>query len=83
MKTDKKTTAAGFDFEKSLDDLEGIVQKLEAGKLSLDESLKLFEQGVELARRCKTALDAAELKVSKLVKDKEGLFDEEPLEENG
>ncbi len=69
------------DFEKSLAELEGIVKQLEAGNQSLDKSLTLFERGVQLARACKEKLAAAELKVSQLVKDKEGLFSEEPFEE--
>jgi exodeoxyribonuclease VII small subunit len=69
------------DFEKALGELEEIVKKLESGNLALDKSLELFQRGVELARHCKQKLDEAELKVSQLVKDKEGLFREEPFEE--
>ena len=70
-----------LDFEKALADLEGIVKQLESGSLALEKSLELFQHGIELARTCKQKLDAAELKVSKLVKDKESLFSEEPFEE--
>jgi len=70
-----------IDFEKALAELEGIVKQLEAGNLSLEKSLALFERGVKLARVCKERLAEAELKVSQLVKDKEGLFTEEPFEE--
>ena len=69
------------DFEKALAELEGIVKQLEAGNLALDRSLALFERGVQLARACKEKLAEAELKVSQLVKDKEGLFREEPFKE--
>ena len=69
------------DFEKALAELEGIVKQLEAGNLALEKSLALFERGVQLARACKEKLAEAELKVSQLVKDKEGLFGEEPFEE--
>jgi exodeoxyribonuclease VII small subunit len=69
------------DFEKALAELEGIVKQLEAGNLALDKSLELFERGVQLARACKEKLAEAELKVSQLVKDKEGLFGEEPFED--
>ena len=69
------------DFEAALKELEGVVEQLETGSLSLDVSLALFERGVELARLCKTRLDEAELRVSKLVKDKQGLFREEPFAE--
>jgi exodeoxyribonuclease VII small subunit len=80
-KTDKPTEPV--DFEKALAELEAIVKQLEAGSLTLDKSLELFERGVGLARQCKEQLAAAELKVSQLVKDKEGLFGEEPFEEKG
>ncbi|HTW91465.1 MAG TPA: exodeoxyribonuclease VII small subunit [bacterium] len=69
------------DFEKALDELESIVKQLEAGNLALDKSLALFERGVQLARACKERLAEAELKVSQLVKDKQGLFAEEPFKE--
>jgi exodeoxyribonuclease VII small subunit len=78
-KTEKPTEPV--DFEKALAELEGIVKQLEAGNLALDKSLALFERGVQLARACKEKLAEAELKVSQLVKDKEGLFGEEPFEE--
>ncbi len=54
-------------FEKKLVRLEDIVKKMENGELSLDESLKLFEEGVALSRDCNTELNAAEQKVKKLV----------------
>lgn len=50
-------------FERSLDELESLVQRLEKGDLSLDESLKAYERGIALFRRCQTALDQAELRV--------------------
>ncbi|MCG2727375.1 MAG: exodeoxyribonuclease VII small subunit, partial [Candidatus Methanoperedenaceae archaeon] len=43
-------------FEESLSELEGIVEKLEKGQLSLDESLMLFEKGIKLVRECNTKL---------------------------
>lgn len=56
-----------MDFEKKLGRLEEIVQKMEKGDLALDESLKLFEEGVSLSRECHTRLNEAEEKVKKLV----------------
>lgn len=56
-----------MDFEKKLGDLEQIVEKMEAGDLSLDDSLKSFEKGVKLSRECHEALNTAELKVKKLL----------------
>jgi exodeoxyribonuclease VII small subunit len=55
------------DFERSLDELERLVQRLETGELSLDDSLKAFERGVALFRQCQSALDRAELKVQQLL----------------
>lgn len=54
-------------FENKLGRLEEIVQKMESGELPLEESLKLFEEGVKLSRECNKELDSAEQKVKKLV----------------
>jgi exodeoxyribonuclease VII small subunit len=70
-----------IDFEKALAELEAIVKQLEGGSLSLEQSLGLFERGVQLARACKAKLAEAELKVSQLVKDKEGLLSEQSFNE--
>lgn len=56
-----------MDFEKKLSRLEEIVQKMEKGDLVLEESLKLFEEGVKLSRDCHTQLNKAEAQVKKLV----------------
>lgn len=56
-----------MDFEKKLTRLEEIVQKMEKGDLALDESMKLFEEGVKLSRDCQTQLTKAEAQVKKLV----------------
>ena len=53
-------------FEKALARLEEIVSRLEAGDASLDESLKLFEEGAKLSSQCSAMLDKAEQKVSML-----------------
>ncbi|MBX3016966.1 MAG: exodeoxyribonuclease VII small subunit [Bdellovibrionaceae bacterium] len=55
-----------MDFEKKLGRLEEIVQKMEKGELALEDSLKLFEEGVRLSRECQTQLTAAEAKVKQL-----------------
>jgi exodeoxyribonuclease VII small subunit len=67
-------------FENALKRLEEIVQRLEGGELSLDESLKLFEEGIELSRVCTKKLSEAESKVEKLVKLGEKEFKTESLE---
>jgi exodeoxyribonuclease VII small subunit len=51
------------DFERSLDELEQLVQKMEKGEQSLDDSLASYERGVGLYRQCQTALEQAELRV--------------------
>ncbi len=54
-------------FENLFSELESTVAKLEAGDLSLDESLALFQRGMELAKKCGAMLDAAELRIKQLV----------------
>jgi exodeoxyribonuclease VII small subunit len=61
-------------FEKALNRLEEIVGKLESGDLSLDESLKIFQEGIELSRYCTKKLSEAESRVKKLVKTGSGKF---------
>ena len=65
----RKPTAKTIDFEKSLKQLETLVDKLEKGDLSLEDSLKNFEQGVKLTRECRQALQTAEQKISVLNKE--------------
>jgi exodeoxyribonuclease VII small subunit len=66
-------------FEKDLERLEQIVESLEAGGLSLDDSLKRFEEGVRLARRCEKALTEAERKIEILTKNAAGEITAEPF----
>jgi exodeoxyribonuclease VII small subunit len=67
-------------FEDALDKLEKIVSKLEGGEISLEESLKLFEEGIKLSRFCSQKLEEAEKKVETLLRDKEGQWKTEPFE---
>lgn len=69
-KTTPADTAAepAADFERSLAELEAIVERLEEGDLSLDDSLRQFERGVQLTRSCQSALKQAEQKVEMLLK---------------
>lgn len=60
------------DFEKSLSELEGLVEKLERGDQPLEESLRLFERGVQLTRECQTALTEAQARVSVLTRTPDG-----------
>jgi len=66
-------------FEESLKKLEFIVEQLEKGDLALEESLKLFEEGVSLSADCKQELDTAEGKVQMLVKQRDGSLKVEPF----
>lgn len=66
-------------FEESLKKLETIVDQLEKGDLPLEQSLKLFEEGVALSAVCKQELDAAEGKVQMLIKQRDGSFRTEPF----
>jgi exodeoxyribonuclease VII small subunit len=59
-------------FEDCLARLEQIVGALEAGNLPLEESLKVFEEGITLARHCSRYLDDAERRIEMLVKDDSG-----------
>ena len=66
-------------FEHSLKKLETIVDKLEKGDLTLEESLKLFEEGVGLSAACKKELEAAEGKVQMLIKQRDDSLKAEPF----
>ena len=59
-------------FEKSLAELEALVEKLESGELALDESLANFKRSVELTRRCQTVLNQAQQSVEKLLDPEDG-----------
>ncbi len=66
-------------FEESLKKLESIVEQMEKGELSLEESVKLFEAGVALSAACKKELDEAEGKVETLIRQRDGSFRTEPF----
>ncbi len=75
-------------FESALEELEEVVEQLESGELSLEDSLTAFEKGVGLVRFCNQKLNEVEKKIEMLVKDKEGKLQlkelgELPKEENG
>ncbi len=59
--------AAKLDFEHSIKELEAIVQQMENGDITLEDSLKHFERGIELTRNCQQALTDAEQKVEILM----------------
>jgi exodeoxyribonuclease VII small subunit len=68
------------DFEKSLLRLEEVVKRLESTDLSLDEAMKLFEEGVKLSRECQKQLEEAEGRVEILLKKADGKLSAEPFE---
>jgi len=72
-KSSKKTSnhAAPADFEKALNELEGLVEKMEKGELSLEQALTDFQRGIELSRICQDTLKAAEQKVQILIEQGE------------
>ncbi len=65
MTKDKKAV----DFEQQLESLEALVESLESGDLSLEDSLKSFETGIKVARECQQALKTAEQKVALLMRE--------------
>jgi exodeoxyribonuclease VII small subunit len=82
MKKTEKAEAQSRNFEAGLSALEKIVRELERGDLPLEESLKLFEEGVRLSRECQERLNQAERRIEVLLSDSEGrpvlsAFDEE------
>lgn len=64
-------------FEQSLNDLQALVERLESGDLSLEESLATFEQGIALTRECQSALQDAEQRIQLLL-EKNGTLIEQP-----
>lgn len=73
---------AGLKFEQALKRLEEIVEELEKGDLSLDDSLKRYEEGIKLSRFCAKKLEETERKVEILAKNEKGEFEKTPYEEN-
>jgi len=67
------------DFEKSLNELEGLVRDLEQGELTLEQSLKAFERGVSLTRACQESLKSAEQRVEQLMQTESGDLETRPL----
>jgi exodeoxyribonuclease VII small subunit len=80
--TDTKTAEASpkGSFEKSLVRLEEVVKRLESADLSLDEAMKLFEEGVKLSHDCQKQLEEAEGKVEILLRKADGKIVAEPFE---
>lgn len=67
-------------FEEAMKRLEDIVREMESGELSLEKSLKVFEEGMGLVDFCSRKLEEAEQKVTLLVKENEGRYAQQPFE---
>ncbi len=70
----------GNEFEKAFKELEAIVQRLEGEELPLDESLRLFEQGISLSRFCHQRLEEVEKKIELILADAKGQPRTEPFD---
>lgn len=82
MAKPKREKDTETNFEHDLEQLEGIVNALEEGGLALDDSLKRFEEGIQLARRCEKALTAAEKRIEVLLKNADGDLEAQPFGED-
>ena len=69
-----------FDFNKDLAELEVIINKMESGDLSLEDSLKYFEKGVKIHRQCHSALTDAEQRVN-ILSEEDNYSKEKPIED--
>ncbi len=67
-----------FNFNKGLDELEVIINKMESGDISLEDSLKYFEKGVKIHRQCHTALKAAEQRIN-ILSEEDNYNEEKPF----
>lgn len=70
-------------FEDAMNELEDIVDKLEKGELSLDESIEYFQKGMELSKHCSKKLNEVEKKISILIQDEKGEVREETFHTEG
>ncbi len=74
------TKKAEVSFEENIKQLEGIVNRLESGEVSLDEMLELFEEGIRRTKECTSQLKNAEQKITVLMKNSDGEICEAPFE---
>ncbi|MCP5160971.1 MAG: exodeoxyribonuclease VII small subunit [Hahellaceae bacterium] len=70
---------APLNFEQSLEALESLIQQMEKGELSLEDSLAAFERGIKLTRECQTALTQAKQRVDQLLQNSDGSISTEPF----
>jgi exodeoxyribonuclease VII small subunit len=80
--THKSKSMDKIDFEKAMSEIERIVNDLESGDLTLDESIKAFEQGIQLSKLCQKKLEVAEERVKKLLEKTGGEYGLELFEDD-
>ena len=73
---------AKLSFEKAMEQLEKIVETMESGALSLEQSLKQFEEGMKLSQYCAQKLDETEKKIATIMEKGDGTIEESPFEGN-
>lgn len=78
-KSSKQTESQSFDLEKSLEKLSLIAEKLDTSSLPLEQSLELFEQGINIAKECEQHLTKAEQKVEILISSIKDKFETKPF----
>ena len=79
-KSSAKKTEKKLDFEANIAALQELVEKMERGEFTLEESVAQFERGMALAKSCQEALKNAELKVNKLISNADGETSLQPME---
>ena len=77
-----KNKKNAIDFEQSMQRLEAIVSQFDDGGLSLDQMESYFTEGMELIEKCSTRLDQVETRITKLLKDRQDEWAEEPFDED-
>ncbi len=71
-----------INFEKSIEEIEKIAEELESGKLNLDESIKKFEEGMNLSKKCSEYLENAEKKITMIINDGDSIKEENFVQED-
>jgi len=70
--TESTTQTDELTFEQAIEQLEQLIEKIESGEVGLEQSLKHYEQGTELIKRCRSILDSAEQRVAELTESETG-----------
>lgn len=76
----KQSGDSSKNFEQHLEQLETLVSQMEAGDMSLEDSLKAFEQGIQITRQCQQSLKDAEQKISILTRNEKGELSEQDFD---